>query len=148
MSSTKGTTAVFEDFQINVKLKISALWVAVMFCYVYGDYIQIYVPGIIAKAMKVDVSLNLQLEFVFVAILMAIPSIMIFLSLVLKPKINRWLNIGLGIFFIITNILFNLTETWAFYLLLTAIELALTLAIVWYAWKWPKTNTLLTNNVS
>ncbi|WP_019028276.1 DUF6326 family protein [Colwellia piezophila] len=146
MSSVKSSTAVFEDFQINVKLKISALWVAVMFCYVYGDYIQIYVPGILAKAMEVKTTaadLNTQLEFVFVAILMAIPSIMIFISLVLKPKINRWLNIGVGMFFILTNILFNLTETWAFYLLLTAIEIAITIAIVWYAWQWPKTDELV-----
>ena len=142
MSSTKSTMAVFEDFKINVKLKISALWVAVMFCYVYGDYIQIYVPGIIEKAMEVKTDFNIQLEFVLVAILMAIPSIMIFFSLVLKPKINRWLNMGLGMFFIITNVLFNLSETWAFYLLLTAIEIALTIAIVWYAWKWPRTNNV------
>ncbi|MFT5299050.1 MAG: hypothetical protein ACI9YH_005102, partial [Colwellia sp.] len=50
MSTVKNNTEVYEDFKINVKLKISALWVAVMFCYVYGDYIQIYVPGILADA--------------------------------------------------------------------------------------------------
>ena len=60
MSSSNSTAQVFEDFQINVKLKISALWVAVMFCYVYGDYIEIYVPGVLAEAMLVKSTTETQ----------------------------------------------------------------------------------------
>lgn len=131
--------AVFEDFQINVKLKISALWIAVMFCYVYGDYIQIYVPGILAKAMQVKSSAETQMQFVAVAVLMVIPSVMVFLTLVLSPKVNRWLNIILSMFFIFMLVATNLTETWVFYLLLTAIEIVISMAIVWYAWQWPRT---------
>ena len=137
MSSTNSTAQVFEDFQINVKLKISALWIAVMFCYVYGDYIQIYVPGILAKAMEVKATTETQFQFFAVALLMAIPSVMIFFTLVVKPKINRWLNIILSTLYIIMLIATNLTETWVFYLFLTAIEVLISLAIVWYAWNWP-----------
>lgn len=137
MSSINSTKAVFEDFQINVKLKISALWIAVMFCYVYGDYIQIYVPGILAKAMEVKATTETQFQFFAVALLMAIPSVMIFFTLVVKPKINRWLNIILSTFYIIMLIATNLTETWVFYLFLTAIEVLISVAIVWYAWNWP-----------
>jgi len=137
MSSTNSTAQVFEDFQINVKLKISALWIAVMFCYVYGDYIQIYVPGILAKAMAVNATTETQFEFFAVALLMAMPSVMIFFTLVVKPKINRWLNIILSTLYIIILVATNLTETWAFYLFLTAIEVFISVAIVWYAWNWP-----------
>ncbi|AWB56555.1 DUF6326 family protein [Colwellia sp. Arc7-D] len=137
MSSINSTKAVFEDFQINVKLKISALWIAVMFCYVYGDYIQIYVPGILAKAMEVKATTETQFQFFAVALLMAIPSVMIFFTLVVKPKINRWLNIILSTLYIIMLIATNLTETWVFYLFLTAIEVLISVAIVWYAWNWP-----------
>ncbi len=137
MSSTNSTAQVFEDFQINVKLKISALWIAVMFCYVYGDYIQIYVPGILAKAMEVKATTETQFQFFAVAVLMAIPSVMIFFTLVVKPKINRWLNIILSTLYIIMLIATNLTETWVFYLFLTAIEVLISVAIVWYAWNWP-----------
>ena len=137
MSSTNSTAQVFEDFQINVKLKISALWIAVMFCYVYGDYIQIYVPGILAKAMEVKATTETQFQFFAVALLMAIPSVMIFFTLVVKPKINRWLNIILSTLYIIMLIATNLTETWMFYLFLTAIEVLISVAIVWYAWNWP-----------
>ena len=137
MSSISSTAKVFEDFQINVKLKISALWIAVMFCYVYGDYIQIYVPGILAKAMDVKATTETQVQFFAVALLMAIPSVMIFFTLVVKPKINRWLNIILSTLYIIMLIATNLTETWVFYLFLTAIEVLISVAIVWYAWNWP-----------
>jgi hypothetical protein len=137
MSSINSTKTVFEDFQINVKLKISALWIAVMFCYVYGDYIQIYVPGILAKAMEVKATTETQFQFFAVALLMAIPSVMIFFTLVVKPKINRWLNIILSTLYIIMLIATNLTETWVFYLFLTAIEILISMAIIWYAWKWP-----------
>ncbi|MFT5297502.1 MAG: hypothetical protein ACI9YH_003535, partial [Colwellia sp.] len=138
---------VYEDFKINVKLKISALWVAVMFCYVYGDYIQIYVPGILADAMAVKVTAETQLEFFAVALLMAMPSVMIFFTLVVQPKINRWLNIILSTLYIVILIATNLTETWVFYLFLTAIEVLISLAIIWYAWKWPKAEIPLASNV-
>ena len=137
MSSTNSTAQVFEDFQINVKLKISALWIAVMFCYVYGDYIEIYVPGVIADAMTVKSSIETQLEFFAVALLMAIPSVMIFFSLVLKPKINRLLNIILPTVYILLLIAVNMAGGWIFYLFLTAIEVFISVAIVWYAWNWP-----------
>jgi hypothetical protein len=136
MSSINSTKTVFEDFQINVKLKISALWIAVMFCYVYGDYIQIYVPGILAKAMEVNATTETQMQFFSVALLMAMPSVMIFFTLVIKPKINRWMNMILSTLYIIILVATNLTETWVFYLFLTAIEVLISVAIVWYAWKW------------
>jgi hypothetical protein len=138
MNSMNNTTDIFEDFQINVKLKISALWIAVMFCYVYGDYIEIYVPGVIAKAMEVKSTAETQMEFFAVAFLMAMPSVMIFFTLVLAPKINRWLNIILAMFYISLLVGLNFGGGWAFYLLLTALEVVISMAIVWYAWKWPK----------
>ncbi|MBE0368843.1 DUF6326 family protein [Pseudoalteromonas aurantia] len=139
MSVMKSTESKFEDFKINVKLKISALWIAVMFCYVYGDYIQIYVPGIMAKAMEVNSSIEIQLQFLAVAVLMVVPSVMVFFTLVLKPTINRWVNIIVSMLFILMLVATNLTETWWFYLFLTAVEVAISVAIVLYAWHWPKT---------
>tara|TARA_R110000744_G_scaffold360727_1_gene468287 strand:- start:90 stop:515 length:426 start_codon:yes stop_codon:yes gene_type:complete len=138
MSSIDNTRQTFEDYQINVKLKIAALWIAVMFCYVYGDYIEIYVPGVIAQAMAVKATTETELEFFAVALLMAIPSVMIFFTLVITAKVNRWLNIILPTVYIFMLIGLNLAGGWAFYLFLTAIEVVISLAIVGYAWHWPK----------
>ena len=137
MSSINSTVKVFEDFQINVKLKISALWITIMFCYVYGDYIEIYIPGVLAEAMEVKATAETQLEFFAVAFLMVIPSVMIFFTLVLKPKINRWLNIILPMFYILLLIGVNLSGGWAFYLFLTSVEIVISIAILMYSYKWP-----------
>jgi hypothetical protein len=64
---------------------------------------------------------------------------MIFLTLVLKPTINRWLNIIIPLLYIILLVAVNLESTWVYYLYLTAIEILLSMTTVWYAWNWPKT---------
>ena len=42
----------YQDFKVNIKLKLSLLWTSVMFCYVYGDYFQLYVPGKVEGLIK------------------------------------------------------------------------------------------------
>ena len=68
---------------------------------------------------------------------MAIPSTMVFLSLVLKPDANRWVNIILGVIFTVI-MLITMPGAWAFYIFLGIVEVVLTAMIVWYAWNWPK----------
>lgn len=147
MSSANNSNSTFQDFPINVKLIISSLWVAVMFCYVYGDYIEVYVPGVLAEAIEVTQDKEgIQLGFFAVALLMSIPSVMIFLTLVLKPTINRWLNIVIPTVYIALLVAVNLEATWVFYLYLTAIEILLSISTVWYAWNWPKTEQSAVSN--
>ena len=45
MNSRQESGAVWDDVKIHVKMKISALWVSVMLCYIYGDYFGLYKPG-------------------------------------------------------------------------------------------------------
>ena len=33
------------DFEINIKIKLSAIWSAVMSLYIYCDYFELYRPG-------------------------------------------------------------------------------------------------------
>jgi len=71
---------------------------------------------------------------------MAIPSLMVFLSLTLKAKANRWANIIAGVFLagvLLTTMLVG-GEVWAYYRLYTIIEGVLIALIIWHAWKWPK----------
>jgi hypothetical protein len=69
--------------------------------------------------------------------MMAIPSVMVFLPLVLKPRLNRWLNIIFGAIYTVI-MLITMPGEWMFYIFLGVIEIVLTTLIVWYAWKWPK----------
>ena len=33
----------FEDIRVHVRLRLFALWCSIMFFYIYGDYIELYV---------------------------------------------------------------------------------------------------------
>ncbi len=70
---------------------------------------------------------------------MALPSIMVFLSLTLKAKLNRLVNIIVGIFHIIVLVgsLFVGGGIWAYYALYMVFEAVFIILIVWTAWKWP-----------
>ena len=65
--------------------------------------------------------------------------LMVFLSLSLKPKANRWANIIVGILqiLVVLGSLF-IGGAWVYYMFASIIEVVLLSLIVWYAWKWPK----------
>jgi hypothetical protein len=69
---------------------------------------------------------------------MTIPALMIFLSVSLSAKVNRWTNIIVATIFIPFT-LFNLAgEAWMHMVLAAIVEVALLCLIVHYAWKWPR----------
>jgi len=140
MNTNKKTTRILEDVNVNVKMKISALWVALMFIYIYVDYFYIYVPGTLEEiiAGKMGPFPTSQVSLLLAMTLMMIPSLMIFLSLALKAKWNRWTNIIVGILKIVVVLWSVMGESWAFYIFATIVEVVLLSLIVWYAWKWPK----------
>jgi len=70
-------------------------------------------------------------------ILMTIPSLMVFLSLALPAKVNRWTNIIVATLYIVVAIGNPIGESWAFIYFGSIVELVLLSLIVWHAWKWP-----------
>jgi len=143
MSTNRKTERILEGVNVNVKMKISALWVAVMFIYVYADLKALFIPGFLQLIMAGEVLGGIKITqglWLFAAILMTIPSLMIFLSLILKPKVNRWTNIIVCIVYTVVNIvnLLSIEDPWVFLIFYNIVEAVLTLLIAWYAWKWPK----------
>ena len=131
-------TAEMEDMKIGVKMKLSALWVAMMLLYIYADILSLFRPGQIEE-MREGLMGPLpvtQASLLVASILMIIPAVMVFLSLTLKPKVNRWANITFGVLYTFVNISNLIGETWAYYIFFGIIEIVLTLLIVWYAWTW------------
>ena len=63
---------------------------------------------------------------------------MVFLSLTLKPKVNRWVNIIVGILYIVPVVFTMFMATWYYSIFLGIVEIVLKVLIVWYAWTWPK----------
>ena len=140
MNSNRKIATILEDGKINVKIKLSALWVALTFLFIYVDYFGLFKPGFIENVIAGEVA-GRQVSQVFLLAgmaLMTIPSLMIFLSLTLKAKANRWTNVIVGIFEVFILIVFVIGESWAFYIFGTIVEVVLLSLIVWYAWTWPK----------
>ncbi len=141
MNADKGNN--LEDLKVNVKIKLSALWSSATLCYLYGDYFELYVPKKTEGLINGNNLLDSPAKLFLAAALLVIPALMVFLSVILKAPINRWLNICAGLFFsaIMVLIAFTSITPWrAFYVFLASVESIITSLIVWYAWKWSKQN--------
>jgi hypothetical protein len=73
-----------------------------------------------------------------VSLYVTVASVMVFLSLVLSPTVNRWTNIVLAGLYVVSIVASAIGETSAYYWFLSIAESALLLGIVWYAWTWPR----------
>lgn len=137
MSTTSSST--LEDMRVGVRPKISALWIAMLILFAYGDIFGFFKPGQIEEVMSGEISgIEITQGFLFaISVYIAIASVMIFLTLVLSPAVARWSNIVLAILYIVSILAAAIGED-AYYLLLSAVETAMLLLIVRYAWTWPR----------
>ena len=124
---------------VDVMVKISALWVAVMLSSLMGDVLRFYEPGIIKQIIAGEVEGMQQTHrgLLVSATFMAIPIVMVVLSMTLNYNANRWANIIFSIFF------FGFTLIWllvkpppAYKILLGSVGLVCNALIVWYAYMW------------
>jgi len=129
-----------EDIKVSLKLKLAALWTSFMFLYIYVDYFHLYMPGSIKDILAGKVFV-FDISYVFLMIAMifvAIPTLMIFLSVALSANVNRWTNIIVATVFI-PYMLFNLAgEAWVHMYFAAAVEVVLLCLIIRYAWTWPR----------
>jgi len=129
-----------EDIKVPTRLKLSALWASLMFCYIYGDYFGLYQPGNLRDMLNGQMGPlgpTTQGVLLGTAALMALPSLMVFLSLALPVALSRWFNIVLGVAYTVI-ILVSMPGAWVFYQFLGVIEAVLSLLIAWQAWRWPR----------
>lgn len=129
-----------EDTKIDVKLKLAALWASLMFLYIYVDYFALYKSGFIESVIRGRVwQFQITGAFLLIALVsVTIPALMIFLSLVLPAKVNRWVNMAIAMIYI-PYTLFNLAgEELGFITLGAVLEVTLLLLMILYAWKWPR----------
>ena len=119
MNTIKKTTEM-EDVKIHVKMKLSALWAALMLLYIYADHFSLFRTGQIEEMIsgRIGPFPVTQGSLLAFSILMMIPAVMVFLSLALKPTVSRWANIILGVLYTFVNISNLIGETWAYYIVL------------------------------
>ena len=129
----------FEPFNVNVRMKISALWASMLFVFAYVDLFSLYRRDFRADLEAGNVSgFTINQSFLFgTTAYVVVPSLMVFVALILRPRVDRIANIALAIVYALTIIASAIGE-WSYYILGSAIEVALLAAIVYYAWTWPK----------
>jgi Sec-independent protein secretion pathway component TatC len=118
----------------DMRGKLSALWVVVMFNMAFADILTFIKPGALQELWSgqagVQVTPGVLLAF---AILLEVPIAMIFLSRVLKPAPNRWANTVAAV---ITTVFVvgggSLTPHYVFF---AAVEIACMGLIVWSVWS-------------
>ncbi|MCZ8020138.1 MAG: DUF6326 family protein [Cyclobacteriaceae bacterium] len=131
-----------KDYKINIKVRLAALWTSLMFCYIYGDYFELYVPGKTQGIIAGSSMLDTPVKLLTASIVLLIPSLMIFASVLLKPSINKWLNIIVGSLMGLITLLVGLvsfSEWRIFYVIYAFVETIIAIFIVYQAWHWRKT---------
>ena len=127
------------DWNVDTKIKIASLWIIYMFVFIYTDYYKMFIPGVVDDMMSgilEGIPLSPLLLFVFSAITI-FPAFMIFLSLLLPAKLNRWLNAIIGLIYMIISVNSLIGHVWAFWIFYCIILTLVTVIIVIYSWKWP-----------
>jgi hypothetical protein len=129
----------FEPATVNVRTKVSALWTSMLFVFAYVDLFSLYRPDFRADLEAAEVGgFTVNQSFLLgTTTYVVVPSLMVFSTLVLQPRVNRVANIVLGIVYIVTIVIGAVGE-WSYYILGSVVEVAMLAAIVYYAWTWPK----------
>jgi len=143
MNTQKTPQNALEDIKVSLKLKLATLWASFMFLYIYVDYFHLYMPSQIEDILRGRVfKFDITQGFLLAALAsVTIPALMIFLSVALPAKVNRWANIIIAAVYI-PYTLFNLAgEAWMHMVLGAVVEVVLLCLIIRYAWKWPRTET-------
>ncbi|MDX2561284.1 DUF6326 family protein [Streptomyces sp. TX20-6-3] len=142
MRTRQPTTTALEDPRIPVRVKLAAAWTSFMFLYAYVDILAFFKPGVID-----DIEVGVVWEFhisqtlltAFLA-LMAIPILMIVLSMTLPARANRVTNLVVASVQVPFAAFNAVGESWTyFYGLGVALELIVLALILRYAWTWPRT---------
>jgi hypothetical protein len=119
----------------EVRIKLSALWVALMLTYLLGDVLRIFSGDF--EAAKTGGMMEISPGFYLgMAALFVLPIVMGFLSLTLPYPVNRWANIILAIVLFAVNLVGLPTYPSLYDKFLIIVGLVFNVLTVWYAWKW------------
>lgn len=121
---------------VDVRIILSALWVAAMFLYQQGDVQRLYSGDFVPGETDLGKMMSPGTLWMISALTMTIPVVMIILSLILKYPVNRWANIIVAILFFVYTLVGLRNYPSAYDRFLLAVSLVANVLTVWYAWNW------------
>ena len=127
----------------ELKIKLAVFWLFIAVAMLANTVLYLIVPGVIDEirageivGMQAGAELILGMAIAYYWL----PLVMTIVSLTLKDKVNRWLNILLGSFyaaFILFELSMNVTTVaYPYAILMDVSVLAVAALIAWHAWKW------------
>ncbi|PKW26347.1 DUF6326 family protein [Phycicoccus duodecadis] len=141
MTIRTDTPRLADSPHIPVQAKLAAAWTSFMFLVIYIDYFHLYQPGEIDVIRGGDIfvfEITGTLVTIFFA-LIAVPTLMVLLSVTLPARVNRATNLVVAALFI-PICAFNAAGSswdWALYYAVTiGVEVAILAFILRSAWRW------------
>ncbi len=149
MNTDTETTTALQDPPVSIRGKLAAAWTSLMFLYIYVDYLHLYKPGSLEDILagvvwEFDIS---QTFFVIGLTSVAIPALMILLSMTLPARVNRGINLVVATLLIpysAFNVVGQFVESqpwFYFYGLGVVLEVIILGYILRSAWTWPRTSS-------
>ncbi len=136
----------YRDAPVDVRLVLSSLWIAMLFVFAYVDLFAFYRADVLEAALAGTVEgTTFVVNQVFLTgtlVYILLPVLMVVLSLVLRPRLNRTANIVVGVLYAVSIVVSCIGEQWVYYLLGSAVEVVLLGVIVRSAWRWPYAETV------
>ena len=130
-------SSALKDPQIPVQAKLAAAWTSFMFLYIYVDYFALYKPYVVDDILAGVVTLLTA----FLTVI-AIPILMVMLSMTLPARVNRATNLVVASLYIPVSMFNAVGESWTyFYGLSIGLEVLLLAFILRSAWTWPRTHS-------
>ena len=141
MTTMRTEHVALDDRQMPVRAKLAAAWTSFMFLYVYVDILGLYKPGVIDDILvgvvwEFDIS---QSWATGALALMAVPLLMVLLSMTLPPRTNRVTNLVVAAIYVPVSVGNVIGESWtSFFGLAVALEVTVLAFVLRSAWIWPR----------
>ena len=143
MTIRTSTPNLLDNPPIPVQAKLAAAWTSLMFLYVYVDIFNFFKPGVIDHILGGVVfafHISSTLLTIFL-VSVAIPALMVVLSMTLPARVNRATNLVVASVSIPWAMFNAVGESWEwafFYGISIGLEVLLLAFILRSAWTWPR----------
>ena len=138
--SIPGTSpSEWQDRSLPVQARLAAAWTSLLFLYVYVDILGLYLPGVIDD-IRAGVVWELEISQVWATgalALMAVPILMVLLSMSLPARANRATNLVVASIYLPVSVGNAIGESWTYYFALAVgLEVVVLAVVLRWAWTW------------
>jgi len=126
-----------ERTPIDIRLRLSALWVSTMLVFLYVDLFTLYRADVRQGLDEGTISVfEVGEPFLLgITVYVIVPSLMVYLTLVMPRPINRPVSIVVAVIYA-TTIAGSAVGEWTYFILGSVVEVALLAIVIHHAWTW------------